>query len=123
MLAHVPKSARLLPKKSPIFYKKNYLRNAVSNSVVGHPPEVTTDRKPPGGTRSQDLQFSIETEREDDGRWIAEIPEAPGALAYGMTEQEASAANAIALRTVADDVEKLQDDPPESISSRHRAIA
>jgi predicted RNase H-like HicB family nuclease len=114
----------LLPKQSPIFYKKNDLRNAVSNSVVGHPIEVTTDRKPPRGTRSQDLRFSIETEREDDGRWIAEIPEVPGALAYGMTEQEACAkATAIALRALADDVEKSQDDPPESISFRHRAIA
>jgi predicted RNase H-like HicB family nuclease len=70
------------------------------------------------------LRFSIEIEREDDGRWIAEIPEFPGALAYGRSEQEARAkATAIALRALADDVEKSQDDPPENISFRHRAIA
>jgi predicted RNase H-like HicB family nuclease len=38
-----------------------------------------------------------------DSRWIAEIPETPGALAYGRTEQEAiSKAYAIALRALAD---------------------
>ena len=35
------------------------------------------------------MNFSIEREREDDGRWIAEIPELPGALAYGNTPEEA----------------------------------
>lgn len=34
------------------------------------------------------LQFDIETEREIDGRWSAEIPEIPGALAYGKTEKQ-----------------------------------
>ena len=33
----------------------------------------------------------IETEREDDGGWIAEIPALPGVLAYGTTEAEARA--------------------------------
>jgi predicted RNase H-like HicB family nuclease len=37
------------------------------------------------------LRFNIETERETDGRWIAEIPEIPGAMAYGKTEDEAKA--------------------------------
>lgn len=88
-----------------------------------HPIRVTTNRKPPCGTRSQNVQFSIETEREADGRWIAEIPEIPGALAYGKTEQEAVAkASAIALRTLADKVEKSQE-PPTSISFKQRAIA
>jgi predicted RNase H-like HicB family nuclease len=35
------------------------------------------------------LQLTIEIERETDGRWIAEILELPGVLAYGMTEVEA----------------------------------
>jgi predicted RNase H-like HicB family nuclease len=47
------------------------------------------------------LQFKIETERETDSRWIAEIPEIPGALAYGKTEDEAKAnAYAVALRSM-----------------------
>lgn len=92
--------------------------------VLGHPMDVNTERKAPRGTRGQDLEFSIETEQETDGRWIAEIPEVPGALAYGKTKQEAvSKAYAIALRSLADDLEKSQDPPPDSISFRHRAIA
>ena len=79
-----------------------------------HLTDVTTKRKPP---RSQDLHFSIETEQETDGRWIAEIPEVPGALAYGKTKEEAvSKAYAIALRVVADNVEESHQDPPKSIS-------
>jgi len=35
------------------------------------------------------LRFSIQTEIETDERWIAEILEVPGAMAYGATEQEA----------------------------------
>ena len=35
------------------------------------------------------MNFHIEIEREDDGRWIAEVPEIPGVLAYGASAQEA----------------------------------
>ena len=35
------------------------------------------------------MNFHIEFEREDDGRWIAEVPEIPGVLSYGATAQEA----------------------------------
>lgn len=49
------------------------------------------------------LNFAIETEREDDGRWIAEVPGLPGVLAYGATEQAAIAgAEALALQVLAD---------------------
>ncbi|SPF31311.1 conserved hypothetical protein [Candidatus Sulfotelmatobacter kueseliae] len=62
------------------------------------------------------MQFNIETERETDGRWIAEIPEIPGALAYGRTERQAKAkAYALALRAIADDVEKSKR-VPQSIN-------
>jgi predicted RNase H-like HicB family nuclease len=41
----------------------------------------------------------VETEREEDGRWIAEVMELPGVMAYGTTENEAVAsALALALR-------------------------
>ena len=50
--------------------------------------------------------FNIETEREDDGRWIAEVVEIAGAMAYGSTREQAAAkAQAIALRILADRVE------------------
>lgn len=78
---------------------------------------MTTDRKLPHGTGSQDLRFVVETEVETDGRWIAEIPQVPSALAYGKTQEEAiNKAYAIALRSVADDVEHSQQEPPNSIS-------
>jgi predicted RNase H-like HicB family nuclease len=50
--------------------------------------------------------FRVELEREDDGRWIAEVVEMPGVLAYGATEDEAAAhVQALALRVVADRLE------------------
>jgi predicted RNase H-like HicB family nuclease len=45
------------------------------------------------------VNFRIEFEREDDGRWIAEISELPGVMAYGATQAKAEAAvEALALR-------------------------
>jgi len=47
------------------------------------------------------VRFQFEIERETDGRWIAEIPEVPGAMAYGTTVEEAKAkAFALALYAV-----------------------
>ena len=49
------------------------------------------------------MNFKIEFDREDDGRWIAEIP---GVLAYGATKDEDEAAvEALALRMIADQIE------------------
>jgi predicted RNase H-like HicB family nuclease len=49
------------------------------------------------------LQFTVETEQEDDGRWIAEVLELPGVLAYGPAREVAMAgAQALALRVVAE---------------------
>ena len=48
------------------------------------------------------MNFNIECEREEDGRWIAEIPGLPGALAYGSAPREAMARSEIlALRALA----------------------
>ncbi len=52
------------------------------------------------------MDFTFEVEKESDGRWIAEVPELPGVLAYGQTQEEAIAkAQALALRVVADRLE------------------
>jgi len=52
------------------------------------------------------MNFRIEFEREDDGRWLAEISDLPGVLAYGATREEAEAAvEALALRVIADRIE------------------
>ena len=68
-------------------------------------------------------EYTIETEREDDGRWIAEVLDLPGVLAYGNTEKEAvAAAQALALRVLADRIEE-QKEPSDtftvSVASRH----
>jgi predicted RNase H-like HicB family nuclease len=48
----------------------------------------------------------VEVEREDGGRWIAEVVEMPGALAYGETREEAiERAKALSLRVLADRLE------------------
>mgnify|MGYP000882718206 CR=1 FL=1 len=50
--------------------------------------------------------FHLEVEREEDGRWIAEIPELPGVIKYGSTRNDAIAqAKALALRVIADRIE------------------
>ncbi len=50
--------------------------------------------------------MNIELEREEDGRWIAEVADLPGVMTYGKTREEAiSKVKALALRVLADRVE------------------
>ena len=56
--------------------------------------------------------FTVEIEREDDGRWIGEVTELPGVLAYGSSRDEAaSKAKALAFRVLADRLEHGEDIP------------
>jgi predicted RNase H-like HicB family nuclease len=58
------------------------------------------------------MDFDVEFEQEDDGRWIAEITEIPGVLAYGLTPLQAGArARALALRVLADRMENEMSIP------------
>jgi predicted RNase H-like HicB family nuclease len=60
------------------------------------------------------MDLRIQTELEDDGRWIAEVPQLPGVLAYGATEEEASAkAEILALRVLAERLEHGEAKPVE----------
>ena len=62
------------------------------------------------------LVYKIETDREADGRWLAEVVDVPGVLAYGATENEAKAsAQALALRVLADRIEQ-QKEPTETVT-------
>ena len=57
------------------------------------------------------VTLTIDIERETDGRWLAEVPELPGVLAYGSTEAAAAiTAEAIALRVLADRLERGRED-------------
>jgi len=58
------------------------------------------------------MHVHIEIELESDGRWIAEIPELPGVMAYGATADEASAkAEILALRVLAERLESGEAKP------------
>ena len=62
------------------------------------------------------MNFTLECEQEDDGRWIAEVPELPGVLSYGDSAADAiSKAEILALRVIADRLEN-GDSKPVSIS-------
>ena len=57
----------------------------------------------------------IELEREENGRWIAEVPALPGVLAYGDNEAEARAhAISLALRVIADRIDNGEPLPEEA---------
>ena len=58
------------------------------------------------------MVFTVEIEQEDDGRWIAEVPELPGALVYGSMPEEARAkVQALAPRIIADRLEHAEASP------------
>ncbi len=58
------------------------------------------------------MTFTVEIEQEEDGRWIAEVVDLPGVLAYGQTPEEAKAkVQALALRVIADRLEHGEAGP------------
>jgi predicted RNase H-like HicB family nuclease len=58
--------------------------------------------------------LSIELEQENDGRWIAEIPDPPGVMVYGKSKVEAvRSVEALALHVLADRVGQDTYEPPE----------
>lgn len=69
------------------------------------------------------MHLSIETEREDDGRWIAEVPELPGALTYGATCEEAiSAVERLAIEVIADRI-KHGEMPATALNVSFRVLS
>ena len=53
--------------------------------------------------KADQMKLHVEYEQEEDGRWIAEIPELPGVMCYGMSRNDAAAkVGALALRAIAD---------------------
>jgi predicted RNase H-like HicB family nuclease len=58
------------------------------------------------------MYLTVEIDREDDGRWLAEVPDLPGVLAYGVSRDEAVArVEALALRVLADRLEHGEAGP------------
>jgi predicted RNase H-like HicB family nuclease len=57
-------------------------------------------------TKEDFMKFNLECEREEDGRWLAEVSQLPGVLAYGSSANEAMAkAEVLALRVLAEQLE------------------
>ncbi|HEX8423028.1 MAG TPA: type II toxin-antitoxin system HicB family antitoxin [Pyrinomonadaceae bacterium] len=58
------------------------------------------------------MKLTIELEQEDDGRWIAEVSDLPGVMAYGRSRDEAMArVQALAFRVLADRLEHGESEP------------
>ena len=58
------------------------------------------------------MQFTLEIEREEDGRWLAEVPQLAGVMSYGATSSEAMAkADVLALRVLAERLEHGEAEP------------
>lgn len=68
---------------------------------------ATAPHSPDGGE-----SFRIVFEQETDGRWLAEVSELPGVMAYGKTRNDAEVAViALALRVIADRTEQVKKSP------------
>jgi len=69
------------------------------------------------------MNFTIDQEQEAEGRWLAEVPELPGVLAYGATSLEAiSKVEVLALRVIAERLEH-NDSRPFAINISIPAVA
>ena len=99
-VTHMPEPFMRRPRAFGFAPRANHaLGAAIPACYCCHGPERLPAMPPPA-------RFTIETEREADGRWIAEIPALPGVLAYGATREEAVAgAKALALRVLAERLE------------------
>jgi predicted RNase H-like HicB family nuclease len=74
-------------------------RKQVSKTVASNPRPVV---------------FTVEFDREADGRWIADIPELPGVMVYGASKQDALVkVQALAYRVLADKIEQERAPQPE----------
>jgi predicted RNase H-like HicB family nuclease len=77
--------------------QRNFLYGRVFRSHVEHNQRVT---------------FTVESEQESDGRWIAEIPQIPGAMSYGSTRDEPiKRVEALGLRVRAERIEQGEISP------------
>ena len=69
------------------------------------------------------MHLSIEIDREDDGRWIAEAPELPGLMTYGQTREEAiSKTERLAIEVIADRI-KHAELPASALNVSFRVLS
>lgn len=71
---------------------------------------------------NQSMSIAIQLEREDDGRWVAEVPALPGVMVYGDSRDEAlRAVQTLALRVIADRLEQGEPVSEAMLSAFHVA--
>ena len=69
------------------------------------------------------MHLSIELDREDDGRWIAEALQLPGVMTYGETREEAiRSAEGLAIEVIADRI-KYRELPPSALNVSFLALS
>jgi len=69
------------------------------------------------------MKLTIDSEQEEDGRWLVEVLELPGVLAYGRTLDEATArVQALALRVLADRADAPQPAGSQRGGGRHETV-
>src|SRR5262245_66658388 len=88
----------------------------VERAAVDYDLVIVVQRAEQGPLQTSPLTFvlSAEVEREEDARWFAEIPEVPGAFAYGQSRDEApKRATALALRVLANRLDGVEGFGPE----------
>jgi predicted RNase H-like HicB family nuclease len=81
---------------------------------------IVAQRAAEGPMQASPLTFvlSADAEREEDGRWFAEIIEEPGAFSYGQTREQAiKLATALALRVLADRMEGAEESQTDSVNA------
>ena len=72
---------------------------------------------------NDDVHLSIELDREDDGRWIAEALELPGVMAYGETREEAIGnTERLAIEVIADRI-KHAELPPSALNVSFQVLS
>ena len=80
-------------------------------------------RIPIGPAYNREVHLSIEVDREDDGRWIAEALELPGVMTYGQTREEAiSNTEKLAIEVMADRI-KHAELPPSALNVSFRVLS
>ena len=122
-IALITVTSRVIPPVIPAAVRQRHgddlraAREARAARVAGPSPWETVG---PDGTLL-DVTFSIEIEREDDGRWLAEVPDLPGVMCYGQDRDEAVAfVQALALRVIAERLEH-REGPAEFLNVTFQA--
>jgi predicted RNase H-like HicB family nuclease len=91
--------------KSPLSQQPSKTRAGAERSLVSFCYNESNERQ-------AEMKFTVESEQEEDGRWLAEVKELPGVLTYGKDPDEAaSRAQALALRVIADRLENGETSP------------